>query len=66
MAEEGGDTVKRRNGKFYRKFKGQMGRVYWIEMSEEEVLEADLFRLIVAVTPLITILLFAWAAGVLK
>ena len=58
--------MKRRNGKYYRKFRGQMGRVYWIEMHEDEVMAEDLYRLLVVMTPLIGILVFARAAGMLK
>lgn len=57
--------MKRRNGKLYRKFRGQMGRVYWIEMKEDEVAEAQLYRAVICVTPLLMITLFAWAAGIL-
>ena len=57
--------MKRRNGKAYRKFKSAMGRVYWIEMKPAEVAEVERFRALVAMTPIIMIAVFAWAAGML-
>ena len=57
--------MKRRGGKTYRKFKGQMGRVYWVEMRPDEVTEAQLFRTVVCMAPLIMITVFAWAAGLI-
>lgn len=58
--------MRKRNGRMYRRFKGQLGRVYWIEMKPAEVAEARAYMLTVILTPLITIALFAWAAGMLK
>ena len=57
--------MKRKNGKIYRKFRGQMGRVYWIEMKPDEVAEAQLYRTVILMTPLIMIAVFAWAAGMI-
>ena len=65
MEEEGWTGMKRRNGKAYRKFKSAMGRVYWIEMKPAEVAEVERFRALVAMTPIIMIAVFAWAAGML-
>ena len=58
--------MKRINGKAYRKFKGWSGKVYWIEMSREEVLKAEAYRATVLLTPLIFIVVMAWAAGMLN
>ena len=58
-------TIRRRNGKTYRRFKGQLGRVYWIEMKPAEVREARLYWLTVTLAPLIMISAFAWAAGMI-
>lgn len=57
--------MKRRNGKAYRKFKSAMGQTYWIEMKPAEVAEVERFRALVAMTPIIMIAVFAWAAGML-
>lgn len=57
--------MKRKNGKYCRKLKTQMGRVYWIEMRPAEVAEVMTYRAIVALTPIIMIAAFAWAAGML-
>ena len=57
--------MKRRNGRTYRKFKGSMGRVYWVEMKPDEVAEAHLYQLVILVTPFVMIAAFAWAAGML-
>ncbi len=56
---------RRRNGRLYRKFKGGMGRVYWIEMSQEEVRELWLYRAAVTLMPLATIWGMAWIAGMI-
>lgn len=58
--------MKRRNGKYYRKFKSSMGRTYWIEMDRAEVLQAEVYRATVILTPIFMLLAFAWAAGLLK
>lgn len=58
--------MKRRNGKYCRKFKTRMGRVYWVEMKPAEVAEVYAYRLSMVLCPLLTLLAFAWAAGVLK
>lgn len=55
-----------RDGVPYRKFKGQTGKVYWVEMTMAEVAQRDLYWLIVALTPIVGIVLMAWAAGILK
>ena len=57
--------MKKRNGKTYRKFKSAMGQTYWIEMKPAEVAEVERFRALVAMTPIIMIAVFAWAAGML-
>ena len=58
--------MKVRNGKHYRKFKSQMGRTYWVEMKPAEVAEVYAYRLSMVLCPIMTLLAFAWAAGVLK
>lgn len=54
------------NGWPCKKVRTAMGHVLWIRMTEDEILARDVYRLIVAATPLLMILLFAWAAGMLK
>lgn len=49
----------------YRKFRGSMGRIYWVEMKEAEIAEARAYMLTVALAPLIMIAGFAWAAGMI-
>ncbi len=56
---------RRRNGRLYRKFRGGMGRVYWIEMSQAEVRELRLYRAAVALMPLAAIWGMAWVAGMI-
>ena len=46
-----------------RKVKTQMGHKFWVRMTREEIIEREVFRLLVAATPLIMIWVFAWAAG---
>ena len=55
-----------RDGVPYRKFKGQTGKVYWVEMTMAEGAQRGLYWLIVALTPIVGIVLMAWAAGILK
>lgn len=57
--------MKKRNGRYYRKYKTIMGRVLWVEMSEREVIETDIYRAALVVLPLIGIALMAWAAGMI-
>ena len=58
--------MRRRNGKRYRRLRTQMGRVYWIEMKEAEVAEMMIYRAAIVMTPVITMIAWAWAAGILK
>lgn len=58
--------MKRRNGKSYRRFKSQTGRVYWIEMKPAEVAEVISYRAAMVLTPIATLIAFAWAAGMLR
>ena len=48
-----------------RRVKTHMGRKYWVKMTEEEIIEREWFRLLVAATPLILVWVFAWAAGMI-
>ena len=57
--------MKKINGIYYRKFKGWTGKRYLVEVPFEEVLAKDVYRLTVVITPLITIVLMAWAAGLI-
>ena len=54
------------NGWPCRRVKTQMGRKYWVRMSEDEILAREYYRLAVVTVPLVMLFLFAWAAGVLK
>lgn len=47
----------------YRTFKTTMGRKFRVKMTEEEIIERDLFRLLLLVIPTAMIWAFAWAAG---
>ena len=42
--------MKWRNGVPYRKFKGQTGKVYWVEMTMAEVAQRDLYWVVVVLT----------------
>lgn len=57
--------MKKINGKYYRKFKGWSGRKYLVEVPFEEVIARDIYRMTVVLTPLISIILMAWAAGMI-
>ena len=57
--------MRKINGKYYRKFKSTLGRVYWVEMSMDEVMAEDLYRGLLVLTPLVMIGIFALAAGLI-
>lgn len=57
--------MKKRNGIYYRKVKTCMGRVFWVEMSMEEVIAHDLGVAQFILAPFAMVWLFAWAAGML-
>lgn len=57
--------MKRINGKCYRRFKGWTGRVYWVEMSRSEVLQAELYKASLILMPLAMIFIWALAAGMI-
>ena len=49
----------------YRTFKTTMGRKFRVKMTEQEIYERDLFRMMLIVGPFAMCWLFAWAAGML-
>lgn len=57
--------MKKIDGRYYRKFKGWTGRKYLVEVPFEEVLARDVYKLTIVITPLIGIVLMAWAAGMI-
>ncbi len=54
------------NGWPCKKIKTAMGHILWVRMTEGEIMEREIYRLIVAAVPLLTVWIFAWAAGMLK
>ena len=57
--------MRKRDGRYYHREKTSMGKVFWMEMSAAEVIENDLYWLTVCLMPIICIVLWAWAAGIL-
>lgn len=57
--------MKKINGTYYRTFKGWSGKRYLVEVPFEEVIARDIYRMTVVLTPLISIFLMAWAAGMI-
>ncbi len=49
----------------YRTFKTTMGHKIRVKMTDQEIIERDLFRLLLLVIPTAMIWAFAWAAGML-
>lgn len=47
----------------YRTFKTTMGRKFRVKMTEQEIIERDLFRMMLIVVPFAMCWAFAWAAG---
>ena len=52
--------------KGYRKEKTTMGRTMYIRMDEAEIRERSIYRATVTLTPVIMILAFATAAGMIR
>ena len=50
----------------YRKEKTTMGRRFYVKMDDQEILERQVYHIALVGTPLITILVFAMAAGMLR
>ena len=57
--------MKKRNGKYYAKEKTSLGHTFWVEMSHEEVVEHDLYWGAVILMPILCLLAFAVAAGII-
>ena len=53
------------NGWPCKRVKTQMGRKFWVRMTEDEIIEREIFRLLVACVPLICVWIGAWAAGMI-
>lgn len=49
----------------YRTLKTTMGRKYRIRMTKEEVRERTLYYTAVVTAPIITLIVFTWAAGLM-
>ena len=47
----------------YRTFKTSLGHKIRVKMTEQEIYERDLFRMMLIVVPFAMIWAFAWAAG---
>lgn len=54
------------NGWPCKKIKTAMGHILWVRMTEDEILEREIYRLLVVATPLLMIWAWAWAAGIFK
>lgn len=50
----------------YRREKTTMGRRFYVRMDEQEILERQIYHIALIGAPLITILMFALAAGMLR
>lgn len=55
--------MKRINGELYRRVKGHAGKVWYVRMTDAEVLERDLFHLVIVAVPSVLFLMGCWAAG---
>ena len=53
------------NGIPYRRVRTQMGRVLYVKMTENELAERWRMQVTICLSPLLMILAFAWAAGVI-
>ena len=56
--------MKKIDGVYYRTYKGWTGKRYLVEVPKEEVRARDIYHITVVLTPLISIVLMAWAAGI--
>lgn len=57
--------TKRIDGEVYRKMKGHAGKVWWVRMHPEEVRELHLYNAALVVVPLLMLLAWSLAAGLL-
>lgn len=48
-----------------KRVKTAMGHVIWVRMTEDEIMEREIMRLVIAATPLIMIWVFAWVGGMI-
>lgn len=55
--------MKRINGELYRKFKGHDGRILWVKLTEDEVIERDVFRLVIVAVPALLFIAGCFAGG---
>lgn len=55
--------MKRINGELYRKMKGHAGKIWWVKLTDSEVLERDLFHLVIVAVPALLFLAGCFAGG---
>ena len=49
----------------YRKVKTAMGHKLWVRMTPDEIVEREIYRLLVAMIPLLFVWIGAWAGGMI-
>ena len=55
--------MKRIDGQLYRKVKGHAGKVWYVRMTDSEVLERDLFHLVIVAVPASLFIAGCFAGG---
>lgn len=58
--------MRRINGELYRKMKGHNGKIWWVKLTDSEVVERDLFHLVIIAVPTLLFLAGCVAGGFLK
>lgn len=58
--------MKRIDGALYRKVKGHAGKVWWVRLTDAEVLERDVFHLVLVAVPALLFIAGCFAGGFIK
>lgn len=58
--------MKRINGDLYRRVKGHAGKVWYVRMTDSEILARDLFHLVIIAVPAMLFIAGCFAGGFIK
>jgi len=55
--------MKRIDGVLYRKVRGHAGKVWWVRLTDAEILERDVFHLVLVAVPALLFIAGCFAGG---
>lgn len=58
--------MRRINGELYRRMKGHAGKVWWVKLTDAEVLERNLYHLVIIAVPALLFIAGCFAGGFIK